>query len=296
MVAAQLHEQVRRLDAQYDRTPSTALLGSAGQLHGQVTLLRQNAGNARIRRALYEVEAESATFMSQLVWDVSQRRDHTAALAYLDEAVAAARHIHDQTLEAYATLRKSFIALYGAHDPATGVGLAVEASDLARASSTALAGLSLLHVAEGLAMMDDGSACERALGQAEVLLDQTTPDDLAAEYYTRSEYQRLAGSCYLSLARPERAETVLRPTVDSLASKQKSQAIAYGNLTLSLIRQRKLDEAAEAMHRTIDTIELTRGGGGLAVAFTAGRELRPWQHEPWVGDVHDRLLALMATL
>jgi hypothetical protein len=43
-------------------------------------------------------------------------------------------------------------------------------------------------------------------------------------------------------------------------------------------------------------VELTRGGGGLNVAFAAGRELRQWQREPWVHEVHDRLLALMAAI
>ncbi|RKN56421.1 transcriptional regulator, partial [Streptomyces klenkii] len=59
---------------------------------------------------------------------------------------------------------------------------------------------------------------------------------------------------------------------------------------------RKLDEAAATMHRTIDAVELTRGGGGLNLAFAAGRELREWRQEPWVQDVNDRLLALMAAI
>jgi hypothetical protein len=85
-------------------------------------------------------------------------------------------------------------------------------------------------------------------------------------------------------------------TTKALAGKKKSQAIALGNLTLSLIRQRKLDEAAATMHRTIDAVELTRGGGGLNLAFAAGRELRQWGDEVWVQDINDRLLALMVAI
>jgi hypothetical protein len=40
-------------------------------------------------------------------------------------------------------------------------------------------------------------------------------------------------------------------TTRALAGKKKSQASALGNLALALIQQRKLDEAASAMHRTI---------------------------------------------
>ncbi|GCB48470.1 helix-turn-helix transcriptional regulator [Streptomyces sp. NL15-2K] len=296
VAVAYLHERIRQLDERYDRAPSTALLGPAGQVHGQVKFLRENATNPRVRKALFEVEAESATFMGQLVWDVSQRRDHDAPVAYLDEAVTAARHVRDPYAEAYATLRKSFVALYGEKNPLKGATLAGQAAEVARSASPSLTGLSLLHVAEGYAMSGDLKSCEEALTKAEAQLDRVSADDVAAEYYTINEFSRLSGSCYLFLNLPERAEPILRMTARALAAKQKSQAIALGNLTLSLIRQRKLDEAATTMHRTIDAVELTRGGGGLNLAFAAGRELREWRHEPWVQDVNDRLLALMAAI
>lgn len=68
-----------------------------------------------------------------------------------------------------------------------------------------------------------------------------------------------------------------------------------GHLTLAYIPQAKLDEAAATLHRAIDVIELTWGGGGLNIVFSAGRQLRPWRHVHAVQDVYDRLLALMAT-
>jgi transcriptional regulator with XRE-family HTH domain len=205
VAVAYLHERIRQLDEQYDRTPSTALLGPAGQVHGQVKFLRENATNPRVRKALFEVEAESATFMGQLVWDVSQRRDHDAPVAYLDEAVTAARQVRDPYAEAYATLRKSFVALYGEKDPLKGATLAGEAAEVARHVSPSLTGLSLLHVAEGYAMTGDVKACEEALTKAETQLDRVCADDVAAEYYTINEFSRLSGSCYLFLNLPERA-------------------------------------------------------------------------------------------
>jgi len=294
VAVAYLHERIRQLDEEYDRAPSTALLGPAAQAHGQVRFLRENAASPRLRKALFEVEAESATFMGQLVWDVSQRRDHLAPVTYLDEAVVAARQVRDPCAEAYATLRKSFVALYGEKDPLKGRTLAQEAAEVAAVVSPALTGLSLLHVAEGYAMTGDLKECEATLKRAEVQFDRVDADDVAAPYYTINEFNRLAGSCYLFLDLPDRAEPMLRTTVRAFSAKKKSQAIPLGNLTLSLIRQRKLDEAAALMHRTIDTVELTRGGGGLNLAFAAGRELRQWRQERWVQDINDRLLALMA--
>ncbi|MEU9242837.1 helix-turn-helix domain-containing protein [Streptomyces sp. NPDC048385] len=293
MVVAYLHEQLRQLDESYDQESSTGLLGRAGQLHGQVRFLRENAGNPRVRRALYEVEADSATLMGQLVWDSSQRRDHVAPLGFFEEAVTAARHARDPSTESYATLRMSFVALYGEKNPAHGVTLAQQAAEVAKLVSPSLTGLSLLHVAEGHAMTGALTECEDALKKAEAQFDRAHPDDVAAPYYTVNEFNRLAGSCYLFLGLPERAEPILRMTSRALAAKKKSQAIALGNLTLALIRQGKLDEAAATMHRTIDAVELTRGGGGLNLAFSAGRELRQWRAEPWAQEINDRLLALM---
>lgn len=296
VAVASLHERIRQLNEQYDTAPSTALLGSAGQAHGQVRFLRQNATNPRARKALLEVEAESAPFMSQLVWDVSQRRDHTAPRSYLDEAIEAARQAREPGTEAYATLRKSFIALYGEKNSQEGATLAATAVEIATHVSPALTGLSFLHVAEGHAMAGHLKSCEEALAKAEAQFDRMHSDDVAAKYYTVNEYNRLAGSCYLFLGLPERAEPILRMTARSLADKKKSQATAYANLALALIRQQKLDEAGAIMHRTIDAVELTRGGGELNLAFTAGQELRQWRHEPWAQDIQDRLLALMAAI
>ena len=289
---ARLLEDIRDIGDRYDRSPSTTLLGDAGQLHGRVVNLRKRASKARVRRALFEVEAESATLMGQLVWDVSQRRNHMASVTYLDQAIHAARQAREPCIESYAVLRKSFVALYGKKDPRKGLALAAEAAAVARSCSPSLTGLAMLHVAEGHAMNGERHLCEAALSEAEAQIGENSAADVAAGYYSITEYNRLAGSCYLFLGLPEAAEPILDRAAKSLAG-TKSHAIALGNLTLALIRQRKLRDAADAMHRTIDAVELTRGGGGLNLVFAAGRELRPWRNEAWAQDVNDRLLALM---
>lgn len=296
VAVAALRECVRQLDESYDRSPSSTLLGQAGQVHGRLAVLQERASNGRVRRALLEVEAESATLMAQLVWDASHRRDHRGPSAFLDQAIHAGRQARAPHAQSYATLRKSFIALYGEKDPVKGRALAQEAAEIAQACTPSLTGLSLLHVAEGHAMTGDRKACEHALRLAEAQLERVDDLDPAAGSCTLNEFNRLAGSCYLSLDLPHRAQPLLRATAGALAGKAKSQAIALGNLSISLIRQGELDEAATTLHRAIDAVELTRGGGGLNVVFAAGRQLRPWQAELWAQEVHDRLLALMATI
>ena len=76
-----LRERVRRLDEQYDRAPSTALIPEAGQYLGQITFLGTHARRSYVRRELRAAEAEAGTLMGQLVWDASQRRDHGTAVA-----------------------------------------------------------------------------------------------------------------------------------------------------------------------------------------------------------------------
>ena len=294
VVAAYLQESIHRLDEQYDKSPSTTLLGPASNLHAQVSYFRDQTTNPRVRLALYEVEAQSATFMGQLAWDVSQRRDQVGPISYLDQAAYAARQVHDSCAESYAVLRKSYVALYGEKDPVKGLALASVAARAAENCSPSLTGLALLHVAESYAMNKNVQCCEQALMHAEAQFDRIHTNDAAAAYYSMDEFNRLAGSCYLFLGLPHRAQPVLERATEALARKPKSQAIALGNLTLSLLRQGKLDEASASMHCTIDAVELTRGGGGINLAFAVGRELKRWRDKVWVQDINDRLLDLMA--
>jgi DNA-binding XRE family transcriptional regulator len=289
-----LREQVTSLASAYDSAPSAALLADAGQCLGQVAFLREHVTNAKVQRELTIAESEAATLMSQLVWDASGRHDQQTSLAFLDRAITAARQLGDKAGQSHALLRKSYIALYGSCDPSMGQQLAAAAAATARHVSNALTGLAHLHAAEASAMMGDRRACEHALSTAENYLDRVSQHEQAAGLFSPAQYGRLAGSCYLYLSDAGRARRILQATVGQLGDRQKSRAIVLGNLSLACIRQRELDQAASYLSQAINVIEQTRAAGGLAVAFTAGRELRPWQSEPVVQDVCDRLLTLIA--
>jgi hypothetical protein len=122
--ATHLHEQAQSLAKQYDLAASTSLLPAAGESIGQVTFLGEQAPDGPVLRELQATEAQLATLMGQLVWDASQRRDHATAVAYYDQAIAAADHAGETTAEAYARLRKSYVALYGEQEPQAGLRLA----------------------------------------------------------------------------------------------------------------------------------------------------------------------------
>lgn len=227
--------------------------------------------------------------MGQLVWDASQRRDHATARMYFEQAIAAGKRAGDPVLTAHGFLRNSYLALYGEGDPLAGLAFAQRAADGASGSSHALAGLGLLHAAEAHAMLGSRSACERTLAAADSQLGRISPSDTAAYLFAEPEFDRLAGSCYLSLGRYAEAATLLAETATRLHDRQKSRAIVLGNLALVHVRQGQVDAAAGALHEAIDMAAQTRGAGGLNLIFKTSRELAPWRREPVVQYVHDRV-------
>ncbi|MGC0328030.1 hypothetical protein RKD23_001020 [Streptomyces sp. SAI-170] len=295
VTAADLRDTFDELVSRYDQAPSASLLAKGGEHLSLITDMARNAPAGRAGRELLTLQADVLAFMGQLVWDASQRRDHATARLYYDESLRVARHLHDPTLEARARLRTSYVALYGAKDPRTGLDLALQAAETARPTSPAVTGLSLLHAGEAYAMLGRARECEAALAAARQQLERTDGMDAAADLISPTQFGRLAGSCYLSLGEHRRAEELLQATAAQLQDRRKSRAIVLGNLTLAYIRQGEVDAAVAALTEAIAEVRETRGGGGLNVVFNAARELSPWRQERIVADVHDQLFALMAT-
>jgi hypothetical protein len=181
----------------YDFVASTSLLPAVGECSGQITFLRKQAPDGPVLHELQVTEAQLATLMGQLVWDASQRRDHGTAIGYYDQAISAASRAGETTAEAYARLRKSYVALYGEQEPQAGLRLAQEAATLAgTADSHALQGLALLHVGEGHAMLGERRKCEAALDAAEVHLQAMRTADPAHGLLSYDRLGRIQGSCY----------------------------------------------------------------------------------------------------
>jgi tetratricopeptide (TPR) repeat protein len=288
-----ISEGLRALDGAYGRAPSTSLLPAASQHLAQIGSFRDEHLTSLVRRELDAHEADAAMLMGQLVWDASQRRDHATARMYFDQAIAAASRIGHPVATAHGLLRNSYIALYGENDPLAGLTLAQAAADAAGGSSRTLAGLGHLHAAEAHAMLGRRRDCDQTIAAADTQLGSVDERDSAAHLFTEPEFDRLAGSCYLSLGKHAQAATLLTDTAARLHDRQKSRAIVLGNLALAHVRQGEVDAAAGALHQAIDLAAHTRGGGGLNLIFKATRELAPWRQEPVVQYVHDRVHDLM---
>lgn len=292
VTVAQLRQQVSDLDERYDRLPSTSLLADTAQALGQIGFLAEHA-RPSVRRDLQRVEATAATLLGQLVWDASQRRDHRTARHYFEQAGRAAREINDPVAEGHALLRSSYLALYGEHDPIEGLRLTERTAAVTNIASDALTGLAQLHSAEAHAMLGDARRCEAALAAAEISFGKVTGTDAAAYLFSPTQFDRLAGSCYLFLGNHGRAQRILDDAATAITAPTKSRAIVLGNLSLAYLNQRDLDSAVATLHDAIDVLETNRGGGGLNVVSDAVRKLRRWRSEPAVQDVYDRVLSLM---
>ncbi len=294
----ELATQAAGIAERYETQPSASLAAEASQCHAALSFMLQQASKEHIRRHLPQAATTSAMLLSQLVWDASQRRDGAAALTYCNEATQHAAECGDAVSAAHAELRKAYVALYGlteTRDPRVGLSAARTAAHQSQSVSPALHGLAQLHVGEALAMLGEYRQCEKALGDAEASFERMPTDDPGHSAFSPAQFGRMAGSCYLFLGSPERAESFLSATVEQLHDRQKTRSLVLGNLALSYLRQRELDAATTTLHTAIDLLEQSRGGGGMAVVFGAARELYPWRQKSSVQDIHDRLLGLMAS-
>ncbi|MFI9645314.1 helix-turn-helix transcriptional regulator [Streptomyces sp. NPDC052040] len=293
IVAAELRSEMENLTDRYDVEPSATLLAEAAQHLDKTAFLADGAPVGRVQRELRALQADAATLMGQLIWDVSQRRDHTSARAYYAQSLELARHLRHHATEGHALLRTCYVALYGANDHRQGLELALQAARVARKTSHALTGLALLHAAEAHAFLGEASQCERALLGAERRLERSDGTDAAHELFTPTHFGRLAGSCYLTLGKFDKAQQFLQDTAACMQGRRKSRAIVLGNLVLAAIRRGDLEAALVVFNDAIDELRGTRGGGGMNIVFRAARELRPWRAENAVQEAQDRLMALM---
>ncbi|MGX1758953.1 helix-turn-helix transcriptional regulator [Streptomyces lydicus] len=223
----------------------------------------------------------------------AELRSGESARAYYAQGLEVARHLRDRGTEGHALLRTCYVALYGANDHRQGLEIALQAAQITRKTSHALAGLALLHTAEAHAFLGEDTECERALFGAEKHLERSDGTDAAHELFTPTHFGRLAGSCYLSLGKFDKAQQFLQDTASRMQGRRKSRTIVLGNLTLTAIRRGDLDAALAVFNDAVDELQGTRGGGGMNIVFRAARELRPWRAEIAVQEAHDRLLALM---
>ena len=274
---------------------STSLLPQAAEQLEQVTLLREHAPLGRVRQELYRVEAQAATLLGRLVWDVSGQRDHATAARYYDQAIAAASNVKEGWVEAFPRMFQRFNPVSaGSMDPRKGLELAKRASARAQdGSSHVIAGWSLAFAAEAHALLGEERNAKLLLDRADLHLSKAAPGDPMFGVFTREQLGGFVGACHLHLRDPKGAQLALQQSAQRLGmGKEKHKSVILGDISTAFVLQGEPEKASAVLHQAIDLVELTGSAAGKRRVFAAGRQLGPWRNDPFVQEVQDRLLAL----
>jgi hypothetical protein len=274
---------------------STSLLPQAAERVEQLTLLREHAPLGRVRRELYRVEAQAATLMGRLVWDVSGQRDHATAARYYDQAIVAASNVKEGWVEAFPRMFQRFNPVSaGTMHLGTGLELAERASARAQdGSSHVVAGWSLAFTAEAHALLGEERKAKLALDRADVHLSKAVAHDPMFGVFAREQLGGFVGACHLHLRDPRAAQVALQESAQRLgAGKEKHKSVILGDVSTALVLQGEPEQASAVLHQAIDLVEQTGSAAGKRRVFAAGRQLGPWRNEPFVQEVQDRLLGL----
>jgi hypothetical protein len=291
-VRAQAFDLIRQNEAM---ASSTSLLPQAAQRLEQVTLLREHAPLGRVRQELYRVEAQAATLLGRLVWDVSGQRDHATAARYYDQALAAASNVKEGWAEALPRMFQRFNPVAaGSMDLRTGLALAERASARAQdGSSHVIAGWSLAFAAEAHALLGEERNAKLALDRADLHLSKSAGDDPMSGLFAREQLGGFVGACHLRLRDSRGAQVALQESAQRLgAGKEKHKSVILGDVSTALVLRGDPEQASAMLHQAIDLVELTGSAAGKRRVFAAGRQLGSWRNEPFAQEVQDRLLAL----
>jgi hypothetical protein len=292
---AYLHQTALDLLRGYEAGPSTSLLPRSARQLEQVTLLREHAADHRVRQELAVVEAQSATLMGRLLWDMSGQRDHATAAQYYDRAIKAAAGAKEGGAEAFPRMFQRFLPIETGSDPKRGLRLAEKATEAAaNGSSHVVAGWSFF-LAEVYASFGQERAANLALDRADVHLARVAEDDPAFGLFHREQLGGFIGTCHLCLNDAKAAEISLRETLLTLGSgKERHRSVVLGDLGTAFILQGEPEQASRVLHEAIDLVEGVRSAAGMRRVSKAGRQLAPWRSEPFGQELQDRLLALSA--
>jgi hypothetical protein len=291
-----LRTQALDLMRQYEAVASpTSLLSQAAERLEQITLLREHAPLGRVRQELCRVEAQSATLLGRLTWDVSGQQGHATAARYYDRAIAAASNVKEGWAEAFPRMFQRFLPVYtGDGNPQNGLYLAEQATTRAAdGSSHVVAGWSAAFAAEAHAVLGEERKARLLLERADFQLSKVTADDPMFGVFGREQLGGFVGACSLRLHDPTGAEAALQDSARRLlAGKEKHKAVILADLSTAFVLQDDPEQACVVLHQVIDLVELTGNAAGKRRAFAAGRQLTRWRNEAFVQDVQDRLLTL----
>ncbi len=268
-----MFDEMRRMGQWTD--PDTMVPGLVGLLHGlraQIPSLPAAHRTPALTLA--------ARFAEHIGWLCQERGDDPGALWWTERSVELARSADEQTMTAYALVRRALVTMYR-HDAAETIDLAVAAQ--ATTSDFRVLGLAAQREAQGHALAGDYGASMRALDRAAVLLDRagpTTGPELGST--TVADVVAMTrGWCLYDLGRPAEAARALTAELARVAPSALRARARYGaRLALAHAAAGEPEIAAAIIGPVLDAYPRVRSATVRDDLRTLSRMMNRWGRVP----------------
>lgn len=248
-----------------------------------------------LERRLYRVAAELGQLAGWVAFDIGH---HSAAQRYYLGALHAAHQANDRAQGANVLAGLSFQqALNG--EPRDGVALADTAQEHARTAPPRVRALIASRQARAHARDNNAGACNRALLQAEQMLqlaETSSGDDPAWVYYfDRAELEAQAGACFVDLRQPRTAEELLSTALaDQDPSYVRDRTIYLVRSAAAQLQFGQLDHACALAGQAAQLAQKSYSGRSIASVKAFRASLKPYSSSPHVAALDNKLGGLGA--
>ncbi|QFY07949.1 helix-turn-helix domain-containing protein [Nonomuraea phyllanthi] len=266
-------------------------------VHDQLKLLVKHMNqvhSARARHQLCIVACDLFQLAGEICFDSNRYTD--AAYCYT-MAVNAGREARCYDRWACALTRQAFVNLYDHEYPYATAVLSVAARIAKQGDSQLLTRHWVAAVqAEAYAGECDRTACERALGLADDVLD--LPGFVSPGGWLRFDGSRMAdqrGTCYLTLGRTDLAEASLLAALSQATSLRRRGSLLTDLAAIGLQR-RDLDRFLHYAGDAVDLAEQTQSAGYVGRKLHGvQKQLQPLLSDSRVAQLNDRITSLSAS-
>lgn len=247
--------------------------------------------NGRVQK---DLQAAASRFAELTGWLHQDLGDLEQARQWSERAMDLAVVHGDRRLVAYVLMRRSTIAAERG-DASAARSFAEAAVSHRDRTSPNLAAVSLRAAAVAYSLSGESTACARALGDAQELLQAADPakgDDLAP-YCTPAYLAMEAGGCWLALSQPRKAIASLETGIERWPAGQgRDRSLALSRLASAYAEVGDIDLACDTAEQARDLVVVTGSARAVATLTSLGTRLAPHSRQERVANLRRSLAAL----
>jgi tetratricopeptide (TPR) repeat protein len=249
----------------------------AGHLFTVTQLLRSSQPLA-VQVRLCCIASNTAQILGEIYFDM---HDPQTAEAYYTLASEAAQEIDHQALKAIALGRTGFLSVYsGEYEKA--LPLLQAAFSLAEKTTTGKtkAWIAMME-AEALAHLKRKNACLSVLEKTEQVFDQdhsSTGEDTHWTGFTLSTMVGYKGICYVRLALPTEARSMLQSALEALPlGPTRRKSLLLSDVATTYLQQREVEQACKIATQALLCTAQTKSSRAVIRLLAFQKELREWK-------------------